>query len=535
MNDVNSNDGYFDVVIIGAGINGAGIARDAASRNLRVLLLDKDDISGGTSSRSTRLIHGGLRYLEHGELSLVRESLREREILLQIAPHLVKPLIFMIPTYKDSRRGKCTIRIGMFAYHALSYDRSLPGHKMLSRNEVLARLPTLNSAGLTGGALFYDAQIEFAERFVLENVLSAAQHGAVVVTHAPVEGFEFEDRTVKAVRYRSNTTHELKTAQGKMFINASGPWVDQVLSLADHQSARLIGGTKGSHIVVDSFPDAPDFALYVEAHKDRRSIFIIPWNGSYLIGTTDLRFAGDLDDVEIDETEVDYLLSEINRLFPTAKLTRDKILYSYAGVRPLPFSSHNRSGSITRRHFIKEHRDIKNLFSIVGGKLTTYRSLAEEVVDLVLERLGETKRKCVTSTTRLPGAQRLNEVVEALSVQTDFSKTIYDRLLRVYGSRATQVIDLASSDRDLAMPLRQGGAVLSAEVVFAFEKESAASLMDCLMRRTMSVFNSDLGLSEVVAAADIGEKYCGWSAARSGEEVSAYRSYVQRFALNYKP
>lgn len=529
--DVSNSEGHFDIVIIGAGINGAGIARDAALRGLKVLLLDKEDIGGGTSSRSTRLIHGGLRYLEHGELSLVRESLREREILLNIAPHLIKPLPFLIPLYKNSRRGKSVIRIGLVTYDALSHDRSMPRHKMLKRQDVESRLPALNSHGLTGAALFYDAQVEFAERLVLENVISAVESGARLKTHASIEGFEVEQQSVKTIRYRTESTRETQLAHGKLFINATGPWIDQVLSLTKRSNERLVGGTKGSHIVVDNFTGATNFAIYFEALTDRRPIFIIPWNNSYLIGTTDLNFfEGNVDEVRIDKAEVDYLLNEVNRLFPTAQLTPDRILYSYSGVRPLPFSERKNDGAITRRHFIKQHPQLANLLSVVGGKLTTYRSLAEEVVDLVLNKLGETKRDCTTSSLKLPGAQV--ESTEVLFKQSNFPKTIYDRLSRIYGTRATKVVDVASRDPELARPLHDGSPVLAAEIVFAFEQEFAASLIDCLMRRTMSVFNHSLGLDEVTAASAICEKYLGWSATRSVEEVSAYRSYVERFQVN---
>lgn len=371
----------YDVVIIGAGINGAGIARDAAMRGLTVLVIEKGEIGAGTTSASTRLIHGGLRYLEHFEFGLVYESLRERETLLRIAPNLVRPLAIVIPIYKQGRRGRLTIRAGMILYDLLSWGKSLPSHRMLSRKETVERCPGLNPEGLVGAALYYDAQVEFPERLVRVNMLSAREFGAEVITHTRVtkimaSGVEFGE----------------KFAEASVIINAAGPWIDLVLEHAPVKSPKLIGGTKGSHIVVAPFESAPANAIYLEARSDGRPIFIIPWNKLYLIGTTDVRFEGDPDEVRCEDWEIDYLLSETNLALPTAHLTRESILQTYSGVRPLP------NQSSTRRHFIREHPQLPTLLSIVGGKLTTYRSLSEECVDLIFRKLGKNPPKCRTAT-----------------------------------------------------------------------------------------------------------------------------------------
>ncbi|HEV7681148.1 MAG TPA: glycerol-3-phosphate dehydrogenase/oxidase, partial [Pyrinomonadaceae bacterium] len=320
----------FDVIVIGAGINGAGIARDAAMRNLRVLLIDKGDIGGGTSSWSTRLIHGGLRYLEHGEFGLVRESLRERACLLDIAPHLVRPLQMLVPIYRNARRGWWAVRVGMIVYDLLSVGKKLPRHRMLSRTETLRLAPGLNSEGLRGAAVYYDAQVRFAERLVLENAISAVDHGATVLTYARVEKLIVDNGEVRGVEFSRDprvlsmmgrgsgptviggSEFERQTASAPIVINAAGPWVDQLLT--DTGSPQLIGGTKGSHIIVARFSGAPRTAIYVEAQSDGRPFFIIPWNRKYLIGTTDIRYGGNLDDVKISSDEIDYLLAETNRV-----------------------------------------------------------------------------------------------------------------------------------------------------------------------------------------------------------------------------
>jgi glycerol-3-phosphate dehydrogenase len=386
----------YDVVIIGAGINGAGIARDASMRGLKVLLIDKGDPGCGTTSASTRLIHGGLRYLEHFEFGLVHESLREREILLRIAPHLVRPLPITIPIYKHGKRGWLMIRAGMVLYDLLSWRKSLPRHRMLSRAQTLDRWPGLNPEGLIGSALYYDAQVEFPERLVVENVLSARKFGAEVLTHTRVKNFAVEDGKVSGIGLVNEDRQE-QFVEARIVINAAGPWIDQVLKRVPVESSKLIGGTKGSHIVVAPFPTAPSSAIYLEARSDGRPIFIIPWNKLYLIGTTDVRFEGNPDEVRCEPWEIDYLLTETNLALPDARLTRDSILDTYSGVRPLPVTGDKDEQSITRRHFIREHPRLPNLFSIVGGKLTTYRSLAEECVDLIFLKLGKDPPACRTA------------------------------------------------------------------------------------------------------------------------------------------
>jgi glycerol-3-phosphate dehydrogenase len=395
----------YDAVIIGAGINGAGIARDAAMRGLKVLLIEKGEIGAGTTSASTRLIHGGLRYLEHFEFGLVYESLRERETLLRIAPDLVRPLAITIPVYEQSRRGRLTIRAGMILYDLLSWGKSLPRHQMLSRTETLERWPGLNPEGLVGSALYYDAQVEFPERLVLANVVSACEFGAEVLTHTRVTGFAVEDGKVFGVEFISEDGQK-DLAEAAVVINAAGPWIDQVLERVPLESPKLIGGTKGSHIVVPPFPDAPANAIYLEARSDGRPIFIVPWNKLYLIGTTDVRFEGDPDEVRCELWEIEYLLSESNLAFPGAGLTRDSILRTYSGVRPLPVTAEKDEQSITRRHFIREHSRLSNLLSIVGGKLTTYRSLAEECVDLIFRKLGKDSPPCMTAREVLTADKR---------------------------------------------------------------------------------------------------------------------------------
>ncbi|HJU55339.1 MAG TPA: glycerol-3-phosphate dehydrogenase, partial [Pyrinomonadaceae bacterium] len=512
----------FDLIVIGAGINGAGIARDAAMRGLKVLLLDKGDISSGTSAWSTRLIHGGLRYLEHGEVGLVRESLRERERLLRVAPHLVRPLPMLIPVYRGARRGLLTIRAGMILYDLLSSGKSLERHRMLSAEETRARAPGLALENLRGAALYYDAQVEYAERLVFENALSASRSGALIQTYSRVDNFIVEEGAVSGVEYTDLIKDSAHAARARVTLNVSGPWVDEVLALGARPIERLICGTKGSHLVVDEFAGAPATALYVEARADGRPFFIIPWNRAYLIGTTDLPFDGSPDEAEASEDEIGYLLTETNRVIPSARLTRDHIRYTYSGVRPLPCRTSVDPSGVTRRHFIRDHAPtLGGFLSVVGGKLTTYRNLSEQAVDAVFKKLGRESPACETAREPLPGAQGkdFGAFLAQFKTESNLPEPVAERLFKIYGARAEEVLKVASEDEGLREPFSKVSGAIGAEVVFSFREEMAQTLTDCLWRRTMVGMNSEAGLDAVEAAAEVARKYLGWDDERVAREV----------------
>ena len=521
----------FDVIVIGAGINGAGIARDASLRGLSVLLLDKHDVGSGTTSRSTRLVHGGLRYLEHRELPLVRESLREREVLLHIAPHLVHPLSFLLPVYEEHRRGTKMIRMGMMAYDALSLDKSMSRHRMLNRAEALQREPGLRRDRLRGAAAYYDAQAEYPERLALENALDARRLGAVVLPYMRVEELRRgQGGRVDGVVLHDELHDASHVAHGAVIVNAAGPWVDRVLGPIEPRDQRMIGGTKGSHLVVEPFPGAPSEAVYAEAVEDGRPYFVVPWNGLYLIGTTDTRFEGDLDRVEATDEEVAYLVSETNKLFPDAGLTAEKVLYTYAGVRPLPAAPDGDEASITRSHVIHDHAPgVEGLLSIVGGKITTYRQLAEEVVDVVVKKIDRKAGKCRTHQIPLPGgtAYRFQLFRDRFHATSGLDRATAERLLRIYGTRAAEVLDLANGRPQLREPFDAPTGAIGAEIAFTLQTELAETLADVLARRTMVGFGADAGLSAAEAAAEIAVRHLGWDDARAAREVARFRAEAE--------
>jgi glycerol-3-phosphate dehydrogenase len=522
----------FDLIVIGAGINGVAIARDAALRGLQTLVLDKDDVGGGTTATSTRLIHGGLRYLEHREFDLVRESLRERERLLHNAPHLVTPIPMLLPIYAGARRGPRLIRMGMLLYDVLSFDKSLARHRMLDKHATTQRIPGLATAGLRGGALYYDAQSTFAERLAVDNALDAARNGALIVTHARVDRITVENGAAKGVAFEDLLTGNQIELRAKAVVNVAGPWVDQLLagSPAAESGKPLIGGTKGSHIVVAPFPGAPSDAVYFETKSDGRAVFVVPWNGLYLIGSTDIRYTGDLDDVRVDDAEIDYFVSEANALFPGAGLTPADALYGYSGVRPLPHTPAGSTAAITRRHVIHDHAPrVARLWSIIGGKLTTHRALAEEAVDAIARALDK-PGKAATARRPLPGGDGdLAAVRSQLSREANLPSQTIDHLIDVYGIRAQEIAALASGEPALAQPIDAATGAIAAEVLFAVREEGAVTLADILLRRTMIGLAPHAGVGPDAAAAAVAQRHLGWDDEHARREVAAYRAYIARF------
>jgi glycerol-3-phosphate dehydrogenase len=516
----------YDVAIIGAGVNGAGIARDAALRGLRVIILDKNDMCSGTSAISSRLIHGGLRYLEYAEIPLVYESLHERRCLRRIAEHLVKPLRISIPIFKGARRGPLLIRLGMIAYDILSFNKLLPRHDMLGRDEIRKEEPGLRDEGLRAAARYYDAQVTFAERLVLENLLAARSAGAEIKTYCEVDEIRSCNGAVDSIRYRDREgrAHEIGVDS---IVNAAGPWVDEVLKTAPRTPKRFVGGTKGSHIVVGPFNGAPKDAFYVEAEADGRPFFIIPWNDQYLIGTTDIRYDDSLDKIRASRAEVDYLVSETNRVFPEANLTVADINYAYAGVRPLPYREKGPESAITRRHIIKVNRKIaKGLISIIGGKLTTYRNLAEQTVDRLAKILRRKLPECRTRDTLLPGAWGIDRAREQLIASEIVPERAVARLLSVYGGRAAAIAELAVADPALAATLDPEGRYLAAEVVFAIREEFATTLEDIVFRRMMAGFDANQGRPVYNAIASHAATELGWSGDEVQSELQALTDYA---------
>ncbi len=519
-----------DVIVIGGGVNGAGIARDAAMRGMRTCLFEQADLSHATSRWSSRLIHGGLRYLEHGALSLVYESLHEREILLRNAPHLVRPLELLIPLYKGGRRSRFVIACGMCLYDLLSIGKSVPRHRMLDAAEALEALPLLNPRDLLGAASYYDAQVTFIERLIVENALAAHDAGAAIHTYSRVDRILTDAGRVSGVRYTDLRTDRQRDVAAPVVVNATGPWVDLVLAQLGRPIRKFMGGTKGAHIVVPAFPGQPKIACYIEAESDGRPFFVIPWNDMLLIGTTDIRHSGSPAEAAVDASEIRYLLDETNRVFPTANLDEKSIFYHYTGVRPLPMRAGKQTGDITRKHIIKHHRRIaRGLYSAIGGKLTTYRHLAEEMTDRVARRVGVVGAECATKRQPLPGAvQDHAETVELLDRCEAIPPQCRAHLLEVYGCRARLIKELVDADPRLGVEICRHSHAIAAEVVFCFRSEFATTIGDVLLRRAMVGLSPDLGRSALPRAIAVARNYLGWSQQRADGEERRYLREIAR-------
>lgn len=531
-------DTAFDVIIIGGGINGAATARDATLRGLKTILIEKGDFAGGTTSWSTRLLHGGLRYLEYFEFNLVRESLHEREVLLRTAPHLAKPIQMTIPIYRSGSRSYRIIQAGMILYDLLSYDKSLPNHRMLSKNSVRQLFRAIDSDQLAGAAQYYDGQAEHAERLCWENILDAQQAGAVCLNYGEVTDIATGNNRISGMTIKdvlSGEEYELPVGEKTVVINTSGPWVDRVCGLSqehDISKGRKIGGTKGSHIIVDPFPGAPEGALYVEAKSDGRPYFIVPWLGQYLIGTTDERYEGPLDNIKANDDEIDYLIAETNRVLPAAHLNRDDVRFTYSGVRPLPYAEGKKAGSITRAHILHDHtkEGASNLISLIGGKLTTHRQVGEEFVNLVFRKRSQTPPHCPTHKRPLPGAILLDDE-RVVALHDRYGDRIpaptLDHLLRLYGSHTAGVLALIDESPALAQPIVPHLPDIRAQIVYAVQSEMACTFVDILRRRTTISMHHNYGLDALPVLATVLREHCGWSEERCDRNIQMYHAFME--------
>lgn len=382
----------FDVAVIGGGIIGCGIARDAAQRGMRVALFEKADYGAGTTSGSTRLIHGGLRYLEMYDFGLVRMDLRERETMLRMAKGRIRPLRFLMPFYRASLYQRLRIRAGMILYDLLSYDRSLPGHRMLSRQEALELEPGLNPDGLQGAASFHDAQVDMPEQLAGANILDARRMGAMALNYAEVTGAVREGGRVTGVTVRDAITGESAEVRTKVVVNAAGPWFDRVAGRIEPEAPVRIRTTKGIHLACEPVVEQAHAVL---SHIDGRLLFVIPWMGYTWVGTTDTDFEGDPGEAHATPEDVDYLIASAAAYFP--KLKNAKVHWTNSGVRALVLRKGDPS-TVSRMHRIDSS---PGLISVLGGKITGYRAIAEDAVDAAAKVLGN-NAACRTPAVPLP-------------------------------------------------------------------------------------------------------------------------------------
>lgn len=471
----------YDALIIGGGINGAGIARDAAGRGLKVLLCEKDDLASHTSSASTKLIHGGLRYLEHYDFALVRKALMEREVLLRAAPHIIWPLRFVLPHHKDLRPS-WLVRLGLFIYDHLGGRKMLPATKTLTRKNSSVFDPLLPH--FTKGFEYSDCWVEDA-RLVVLNAIDAADRGATIMTRTECIALspcgEHWESTL-----RVDGKSEMKV-QAKVVINAAGPWVDQVAGqMGERSNAPQVRLVKGSHIIVPKLFDDPRSFIFQAG--DGRVIFAIPYeNGAFtLIGTTDLPFEDDLDHVQASEAEIGYLCDVTNEYFEQ-KISPADVVSTYSGVRPLFDDQAENASSVTRDYVLrKQVMQGATMLSVIGGKITTYRKLAEDALKSLAERFPEAQSKW-TAEAALPGGDIEDANFDAFQARCSVEYSWLDastlnRLARTYGTRINTLLGTAQSIADLGH--HYGSGLYQKEVDYLIDREFARSPEDILMRRT---------------------------------------------------
>jgi len=510
------------VLVIGGGITGAGVARDAAMRGLSVALVEASDFASGTSSRSSRLIHGGVRYLEHGQLHMVFESCRERRILATIAPHLVRPLQFIWPVYEKARIRKWKLRAGLFLYDALALGRNLGRHRMLTMQILTALEPELRQMGLTGGALYFDAATDDV-RLTLANVLAARDAGAVVVNHLTVHDLLMTSDGVcgaRGVDMRSGFDVEINA---RTVVNAAGPWSDAIRRMAEPQAHRAVRGTKGVHVAVPRDRLRHNGALTLLSPIDGRVMFVLPAGEFSIIGTTDTEYDGRPDKVRPTTSDITYLLRSANAFFPGAHLLAGDIVAAWAGVRPLVASGDRNPDAVSREHAIGW--TVPGLLSVTGGKLTTYRAMAAEVLDTIARRLRAGHRRAATHRTPLPGGEMASLDDElALARATVGAPDIAEHLVYAYGTRWRALWQLASVDRTLADRIVPELPYISAELVWGVTHELARTLGDLLIRRTHVAFETrDHGLSVAPAAAQQLAPLLEWNV---DDEVQSYKREI---------
>jgi len=520
----------FDVCIVGGGINGAAVARDAVLRGMTVALLEKRDFAWGTSSRSSKLVHGGVRYLQQGDVAQVLESCRERDVLrTRIAPHLVRAHGFVFPIYDDDSTPVWQLRIGLTLYDLLAGFQNVARHKHLTVAALREREPAVASEGLRGGALYYDCWTDDA-RLTLETALAARGAGAAILNHAEVVSFE-KDSTGRVVA--ANVSDRLGTREvavrARAFVNVAGPWLDDVRRLDDGGAPPRLRLTKGVHAVFDRSRIGNRDAVVIRG-IDGRVMFAIPWQSQTVVGTTDTFFSGDPDDVRAEPDDIDYILAAANRAFPAADVTTRDIVATWAGLRPLVAPEDERTASeVSREDQVFESP--AGLLSLGGGKLTTHRKVAEVLVDRAAEKIGRRVGPCRTAEVPLPGGADF----PAGDAAEEEPQSREEHIRRRYGALAGEVAALVRGDEGLGERAVSDRPDLVAELVHAVEYEMACSIDDVLSRRVPLALRSRERDGIVLrTVATILAKRFGWDEARLESEIAAYREHLRRESAAFR-
>ena len=522
-----------DAVVIGGGMAGAGVARDLALRGASVALFEKGDFASGTSSKSSKLVHGGLRYLELMDFGLVRESLREKKTLERLAPHLVRPLPFLVPVYRGGTRGLVMVRIGLTLYNLLTPGKTTDRYRLMRPVEALSLEPGIQPEDLRGVGYYFDDLLLFPERLCLENLLSAVRHGARAYNYCAVEEVARGEAGAQGVRVRDLLTGRVHAVGARVIVNCAGPWVDRLREMAGvaDERPRILRTTKGIHCLL---PRMTERAVYLPTEDDRM-IFVIPWRDFSLVGTTDTDFDGDPDRLWATRDEVTYLLAAVAKVFPDRRVALENVAYTYAGVRPLSFEEGASESKVSRQHKVIAEGPDKRFLSVTGTKLTCFRSLAEEVGDRVMRAIG---RRAPSRTARrtLDGTDEEAGKVEArvwMDVSGEMAASGLGRetlatLIETYGRGYPRVLDLARKLADGMERLCPSNPEIVAQLHHAVTDELAVSLQDVLFRRTGIGQSRCQGRDCAVAIGARMAELLGWSPRRLDAELDAYHQHVDR-------
>ncbi|HIQ00800.1 MAG TPA: glycerol-3-phosphate dehydrogenase/oxidase [Anaerolineales bacterium] len=514
-------DETFDVLVIGGGITGVAVARDAAMRGFRTALVEKDDFASGTSSRSTRLIHGGIRYLEYGEFRLVFDACSERRIMRRIAPRLVRPLPFLYPLYRGQRPAPWKLRLGLTLYDTLSLFRNVQNHRWLSPQEAQRREPLVAGRGLIGVGRYYDAQVDDA-RLTLMTAKAAHLHGAVIVNHARVVGLMRSKGRVVGAQVVDALSGRQIEARARVVVNATGVWVDEILALDERRRRPMVRPTKGIHLLIPRARLSSHHAVIFTSPRDGRHIFLIPWGDFALIGTTDTDYQDDPDNPAATLDDVEYLLEAVGHIFPGAQVQQSDIISTFAGLRPL-VSAPGSPSARSRQHVIVESQS--GLFTITGGKLTTARLMAEQIVDRVGQRLAE--RFGVQAVHPCRTREPLEGTQMGRVVTGGVDEPVGRHLTGTYGPDAAWVLAYAEENPALGERIVPELPYLMAEPLYAVQHEMALTLSDLLIRRTHVIYEvPDGGLERARAVAEAVAPRLGWEASEVEQQVQEYAAQV---------
>lgn len=507
----------FDLIIVGGGINGAAIARDAALRGLSVLLLEKEDFGSGASSKTSKLAHGGIRYLEQAQFGLIKESLQERDILLKNAPHLVKPLPFVLPVYRNSPYPLWLINLGLYFYDFLAGKSILSRHKKISCDQLQKAFSGINIDRLNGACQYFDAQMKDS-RLVIENVKAAEEAGAKVFNYKKVMKLNIIDGQVRGVFVRDVFTDEEQLYGAKVVVFSTGAWLSEFSK--DKLKVRICP-SKGVHIIIPQI--AAEAALLLRAPQDGRVFFVIPWEGNSLVGTTDTYFEESPDKIKVEPEDRSYLLEALRYYFPTKKIDQSSIISEFVGLRPLAVQNGKKiSWEMSRDHIISTSQE--GVITVSGGKFTTHRKVAEEVVNQVIKNLSIERhfKPCSTKTESLPGANgkySLNEVACILKKEK-LPAEYRDHLLNNYGTASLDIVEIMKQDESACRPICDCHLHTYAEIDYAIQKEYSKTLEDWMMRRTTIAYSACKGLKCVQQTAERFAKQLGWSQEKVQKVVS---------------